>query len=348
MDKYIEVPDLTKISSEGLKNIERLIPSFSFETMMEEITASKNIFNPGQILNTLCKIFLEEIYSSLRLLSVIMAIILLGAFLENLRASYESNNLKAGIVSVSLVIGLAVKVFKTISAYALNVSTDMCNVMSALLPIMLPLFVSSGFALTGSAMQPVLYFMCNLFAVAFTKVLIPISSAYLAISLADEMSEGVSLSKLRELIKKIYNFILGIIMTVFTGILGISSFVTVALDSVGAKGARFAISSMVPIVGGSVSDALGAVVSAAVVLKNTIGVGGIICVLALCIVPVLKIGIIVLFIRLTNAITEPVAEKHTITALSAVADSLSMVNAAVISTAIMMIISIGIIMGIKG
>ncbi|MGM9551686.1 MAG: hypothetical protein ACI3XA_05465 [Clostridia bacterium] len=348
MESYVTLPDLSCVSNTGAENIERIIPSFSFEKLIHDITTSKNIFKADKIFETLLKIFAEEVYSAGRILLVIIAIILIGAILENLWSSFGKSNNISALAGISIVIGLAVGIFREVCTYATLVATDMGNIMASLLPVMMTLFAGSGLTFTGTVVQPVLYFMCNIFANLFRNVLIPLSTAYLAVSLSDELSYSVTLGKFRELIRKIYNFILGIVMTVFTGLLSISSFVTVALDSVGAKGARFALSSMVPFVGSSISDAMGAVVTASIVLKNAVGVTGIICMAAVCIIPIVKTGVVVLMIRIAVAITEPVADKRTVNALTSVGDSLSMINAAVISTAVMMIISIGIIVGIKG
>lgn len=348
MENYVDMPSLGDLSSEGTQWIEEALPNFSFSGFVKEITSGKNLFKPDNVLDTLLNIFAKELYSAVKMLSVIVAIVIISALLENLRQSFnKTSSLNSEIVVTALLAGLAGEIFSQSHAYAYTLSSDITKIMWALLPVLTTLIAGSGFTLTGVATHPVLYFMCNVFVEVFNKILIPASVVYLAISLADLISDTIQLGKLRELIRKFYNFLLGIIMTLFTGLLSISSFAGASFDSVGAKGVKFAVSNMVPLVGRSISDAMGAVASASVLLKNAVGITGIVCMIALGVVPVIKIAVTILAVRISAAVCEPIASSRVIQILTAVADSLSMINAALIATVVMMIIAVAIIIGIK-
>lgn len=345
----IDIPELDMISGEGMEWMENALPSFSFSGFVNDIVSGENVFKPDKVFDTLMKIFASEMYSAVKVMMVIIAIVLLGAVTENLRSAFGKEGFNASsIACIAVITGLGTKIFVDSCGYAKGVTSDMTLIMAAILPILITLMAGSGFTVTGSITHPIVLMMCNVFAAVFEKILIPASVIYLVISLLDTLSDSVELGGLRELIKKIYNFIVGIVMTLFTGILSISGFAAVSLDGLGAKGARFAVSNMVPFVGGSISDAMSAVASASLVLKNAVGTAGIIVIAALCATPIIKIGAVILSLRVGSAICEPVADKKTIRALSAVGDSLSMINAAVISTAVMMIIAVSIIVGVRG
>ncbi len=348
MEKYIELPALDNISQSGYDDLQAVMPSFNFNGFVDEITSGKNVFDPSGILDFFVNTFAKEMYDALKILAVIIAVVIISALIENLRNSFnKSVSLNSQIVVTALLAGLAGELFFQSSTYAETVSGDITKVMWAILPVMTTLTYSSGFITAGTVTHPILFFMCNVFAEMFHKILIPLCVVYLAISLADFISDTVKLGKFRELIKKSYNFLLGLIMTFFTGLLTVGSFAGVSLDSVGAKGVKFAISNMVPFVGRSLSDAMSAVVSASLLLKNAVGITGIVCMLALCILPVIKIAVTIIAIRISAAVCEMIANEKTVQILSSVADSLSMINAAVIATVIMMIISLSIIVGIK-
>lgn len=57
------------------------------------------------------------------------------------------------------------------------------------------------------------------------------------------------------------------------------------------KAAKFTMSSLVPVVGGILSDAAETVLAGAGILKNAVGVFGMLAVLAMCVVPFLQLGI---------------------------------------------------------
>ena len=348
MENYIDMPSLDGISPEGLERIKDVFPQFSFDNFVNELTHANNMFQPNRIFEFLTTVFVNELYSAIKILTVIVGIVMLSSMLENLQNSFGKSTYNANITTVALIMGLAIKIFQQSSAYAIGISEDLTTMMMSLLPVMMTLTAGGGNVSTGVITNPILLYMCNIFSVLFNKVLIPLSVTYLALSLADLISDTVELGKFRELIKKIYNLILGIIMTIFTGLLSVGSFAGAALDSVGARGAKFALSNMVPFVGRSIAEAMNAVASASVMLKNAVGITGIVVMLALCIAPIIEIAAVILCIRASAAICEPVASKKSIQVLTAIGDSLSMINASVISIAVMMVISVGIIVGIGG
>lgn len=348
MEQYVDLPEIDNLTQDGTIWLNDVLPSFNFSEFVAQITSGKNIFEPDKILNTLLNIFANELYSAIKLLMVIVAIIMICSVLGNLKNSFgKTGFIDVGLLNVALVIGLAAELFSRSAGYAMSITEDLTNIMWAILPVMATLTAGSGFSATGVMTHPVLYFMCSVFAEIFNSLLIPLAVSYLALSLSDTLSDTIELGKFRELLKKIYNFVLGIVMTLFTGLLSISSFAGISLDSVGAKGAKFAVSNMVPFVGRSISDAMGAVASASLVLKNAVGIAGMICMLALCVIPIIKTAVIVLSVRVSAAICEPIADPKSIQALTAVGDSLSMINAAVVSTVIMLIISLSMIVGVR-
>ncbi len=348
MENYIELPDLNNLDLSGSEWLHTALPSFDFADFTNEITKGGKVFKADNILNALMSVFAEELYSCIKILAVIIAIVLLSAILENLRSSFNrKGSMNTEIIVMALLSGLAGEIFFQCGSYAENVSGDISKIMWAVLPVMTTLSAGAGFVQTGIMTHPVLYFMCNVFAEIFNKILIPLAVSYLSISLADLLTDAIKLEKFRELIRKAYNFILGLVMTFFTGLLGISSFAGVSLDSVGAKGIKFAVSNMVPFVGGSISDAMGSVRSASVLLKNAVGITSMVCILALCIVPIIKIAAVIISIRISAAICEPIASNKTILILSSAADGLSMINAAVIATVMTMIISLAILVGVR-
>lgn len=347
MDTYVEMPDFD-LSQAGSEWLEASLPDFDFTQMVKELTAGENIFNSERIFNSLLSMFANELYNSIKILTVITAILIISALLENLRSSFNKNySLGTEIIVVALVSALAGELFSQSGNYAAEISSNITNLMWSVLPALMTLTAGSGFAQTVVITNPILYFMCNVFAEIFDKLLIPLAIAYFTISLTDLMTDLVKLSKFRELIKKVYNFVLGFVMAVFTGLLTVSTFAGSSLDSAGAKGVKFAISSVVPFVGRSLSDAMGAVVSASMLLKNAVGVTAIIAMLAMCIVPVIKIAVVIVAVRISVAVCEPVSSEKSVNILSSVADSLSMINAAVIANIMMMIISLSLIVGLK-
>ena len=82
-----------------------------------------------------------------------------------------------------------------------------------------------------------------------------------------------------------------IFLTVFIAYIGVSGAISGTADSVALKSAKLAISGAVPVVGGVISDATEAVLVGAGIIKNAVGVYGLLGVCAICFLPFVTIGL---------------------------------------------------------
>ena len=103
--------------------------------------------------------------------------------------------------------------------------------------------------------------------------------------------------------------------------------------------------SCVPVVGGLVSDTVETVLSGAKLMKNAVGTAGIITIITICLVPVIKLGVIILMLKLAAAAAEPLTDKRISAMITDIIAPVTMVFSMVISTAMLFIISIAIILG---
>ena len=99
-------------------------------------------------------------------------------------------------------------------------------------------------------------------------------------------------------------------MTVFTLYLNLSGAVTGAADAAAARAAKTAISAALPVVGGIISDAAGALTAGASLLRGAVGALGAAVVAAVCLVPFLSLGLRYLFYKAAAALASCFAEKR--------------------------------------
>ncbi len=104
----------------------------------------------------------------------------------------------------------------------------------------------------------------------------PFLSAVLAVTLVSAINPSLDLGSLAESVKKLVIWVLGIVMTLFTGLLSIQSFAGAAADNLSARAVKFAASSFIPVIGGSVSEAYSAVKGSIGVIRTSVGVIGVI------------------------------------------------------------------------
>lgn len=135
-----------------------------------------------------------------------------------------------------------------------------------------------------------------------SRFLLPGIYLFLALSAANSAVGEDWLKKLRDLFKSAISWCLKTILTVFTTYMSITGVVSGTTDAAALKATKVTISSVVPVVGGILSDASEAVLVSAGLMKNAAGIYGILAILAVFLEPFLKIGIHYLVWKATAAL----------------------------------------------
>lgn len=171
-----------------------------------------------------------------------------------------------------------------------------------LLPVMTAALASQGGTVTSAALYTATITFDTLLTVLISSVLMPMVFIYLVLAVVHSAVGDAMMKRLRDLMKSIMTWILKTLIYVFTGYIGITGVVSGTTDQSAVKAAKLTISGVVPVVGSILSDASEAVLISAGVVKNTVGVGGMLVVLAIAVAPFLRIGLQYLILKLTGAV----------------------------------------------
>lgn len=120
-----------------------------------------------------------------------------------------------------------------------------------------------------------------------------------------------------------------------------------SVDGITAKTAKAAVSSFIPVVGKVLGDAVDTVIGCSAILKNAIGIVGVIVVIAICITPILKLAIITIIYHLTAALCEPIADSKIVSLITQMADTFKILLAILCSISVMLIIGITLVINIS-
>ena len=135
-------------------------------------------------------------------------------------------------------------------------------------------------------------------------------------------------------------------MTLFVGIMGLQGVVTGSADGLTVKVTKFAAANLIPMVGGILSESVETVMNCSVVIKNSVGVLGIIFVILIAAVPILKVTASLIVFRLCAAVVQPISDKKIVKCISELADSIAGILALMVAVAVMFIIIITIIINV--
>lgn len=241
------------------------------------------------------------------------ALLLVIVFLTALCAAVTENSAcgavtqMAGAVAVAALSAEHVSSCVSVGCEALWSLSDFSKI---LLPSMCAAASASGaFTAASAKYAATALFFDGLLSVEL-KILLPMLYAYAALMIGGHTLENDTLLSVASLIKRIFKFFLIAVATVFTFYLSVTGILTGTADETAAKAAKTAVSTTLPVVGNIVSDAASTVLSGAAMLRNGIGILGMLGVLAVCAVPYLTLGVHYLLYKLAAGIACTFTDKR--------------------------------------
>lgn len=221
---------------------------------------------------------------------------------------------------------------------ALSAMAGLCR---ALYPVLGALLAAGGKGAGAAMFTPAAALAGTITAAGLEKWAIGLASVAAALTLAGHLSQEARLDGLAGLARRACAFLLGGAMTAFAGVMTVQGILSRGYDGASLQTARFAVGSLLPIVGGEVADSLDALVTSAALVKNAVGVAGLVLLLALCARPVIYLALMGLAVRLAGAVVEILAWGAPQKMLARSADVVSLLLAAVAAGAVLAIILVG-------
>ena len=199
---------------------------------------------------------------------------------------------------------------------------------------------------TGAGAGAVYYEFTLLFVavidIVLVKILLPAINVYFLLQLANELSEEEMFGKMAELVKDLVTLAMKTLFGVMMGINVIQGLI-VPVSAELQNAAVLKVGSAIPGVGNTISSVTETVLVAAKLVKNAVGVVGVIAVFWLCAVPLLKLLFWQFGYQLVAAVVQPVSESRVIRCLAAVKSSLALLVRVVAFGALLFIASILVI-----
>ena len=180
--------------------------------------------------------------------------------------------------------------------------TELSEYGKLLIPVMTTALAAQGGSASAAALYAATAFFNSLLTGVITHILVPGIYIYLALSVMNAAIGDALMKKLRDFIKWILSWGLKVILYAFTGYVTITGVVSGTTDQMALKAAKAAFGGMIPVVGGILSDASETILVSVAVMKNSVGIYGMLVLIAILIGPLLKIGAQYLTLKLTTAV----------------------------------------------
>lgn len=304
-------------------------------------------FNLSDLLQRLLQSLFKEVLFSSHLMRQLLVIALLSAFLNRLQFSLESTSMIniAFAVCFLVVIFVGLQSFRAACIIARNSIDEMVSFMYALLPVLSTLLAAVGGITSAAIFHPVLIMVVSGVASLISTVLFPMLNVSAIIGLLANFAIDFPLSRLGGLVKHICTMLLSLVFTVFLGVVTVRGAIAPVADGVGLRAAKFLTGNIVPVIGSMFANAVEVVIGGSLLIKNTIGVFGLLIIFFFAALPIIKIWAIVLIYKVVGALIEPICDKRISEAISGLASSLTLIMVSLATVALMFFLAITILVG---
>lgn len=293
------------------------------------------------------EMLLEHLRAPLNTLCVLLGIVLLCAWTDGLRAGLTVASVSEVFRTVCVLSACtAVSVPLTQCLKAVSAAMESVSVfMYSFVPVYAGILLTSGHAAAAMSYRTVLLGAGQLLTQVVNRLVLPMTTCGMALDVTGSASAGVRPQGVGRLLGRITVWLLGGMSTLFVGMLTLRNTLGTAADSLGSRMARFSLAGFIPVVGGSLGEALSTVQNCLTLLRGTVGMFGVAAVAAIVLPPVLQC----LAWQLCMAAAEATAELFGLTAMQSLmkglGTALKMMVAALALCALFMVVSTAVVMG---
>ena len=291
----------------------------------------------------------KEVSSTLKTLVGILVIVLIHSIIKSITDNLQSSNISQIIYYVQyiLIVTLVMNNFGGILSTISDTINNLVGFMNSLVPLLISLMLYTGSITTSGLSEPILLFIIEFIGNIIVTLILPIVSLITALVIISKLSDRVQINKLAGFMKSSIIWFLGIILTIFVGVLSLEGTLTSSIDGITAKTAKAAVSSLIPVVGKILGDTVDSVLGCGLILKNAIGIVGVIVIIGICILPVIKLATLSIMYSIASAIIEPLADSKIVKLLNEMSGIFKLLLAILCSVSVLLIIGTTLVIKIS-
>ncbi|WP_167542275.1 stage III sporulation protein AE [Parageobacillus thermoglucosidasius] len=342
--EQLDVSEIRKYWEEISTEYGGFLPESQKGSLTEFVSGEKQL-SLKEWLIALMKFLFYELQANGKLLGTLILLTVFSMVLQSLQNAFAQqavSKVAYAVVYMVLMI-IALNSFRVAMDYALDAVQVMSHFMIAMIPLLLALLASSGGVISAAFFHPIILFLMNTTGAIVEYVTLPLLFLAALLNIVSTLTDHYKVTQLAELLTKISMGILGAILTVFLGVMSVKGATSAIADGIALRTAKFVTGNFVPVVGKMFTDAADTVVTASMLLKNTVGIVGVTILLIIAAFPALKIFAIALVYKVSAAVMQPLGEGPVISCLSIMSKSIAYVFASLAIVSLMFFLSLVVI-----
>lgn len=290
----------------------------------------------------------REIAIGSRLLGQLIVLAVFCGVLEHLYEALapEKKHSEAYAICILALITLAVNSLSIAATTGKEAIDDMSSFMLALMPPMLALLSAAGGLTSTAVFSPIMLGLTSVTATIMKSLVFPLVLFSTALGIAGSISDKVQVSRFTDFVRYVTKLVIGFTSTLFLGVVSVYGITLPVSDGLNLRFAKFFAGNLVPVVGNLVQETLHLVAGGSILIRNALGMVGMVAVCGICMFPAIKIMSMVLIYRAASALVQPVSGSRLSDVLSMIAGSLTSMFAAVAVVGLAFFLGLLILIGI--
>ncbi|MBE3570305.1 MAG: stage III sporulation protein AE [Bacillales bacterium] len=320
------------------------LPESQTGSLMDYLKGEKQ-FSIQAWFSAIVKFSIQEVLKSGKLLGSLIVLTVLCALLQSLQNAFEQGTVSKVAYSIvfMVLIVIALNSFHIAIQYSIESIERMTHFSLALIPLLLALISTSGGAVSAAFFHPVMIFLMNTSGLFIQNIVFPMLFLSVVVSMVSLFSKEYQATQLASLLRNWSIGLLGIVMAGFLGVISVQGTATAVTDGLAVRTAKFVTGNFVPVIGRMLTETADTVISASVLLKNTVGIAGMAIILIIAAFPAVKILIIAFIYKVAAAVLQPIGAGPVISCLDIMSKSILYIFAALAIVSIMFFLCITII-----
>lgn len=307
-------------------------------------------FTVSDFLKSIKDILKGAVQTPIEACIAIFVFIILSSFFQNLKSTMINDEMSSVFSTVSalvIAVVLAVKMKTTISlaCTAISVCADF---VFAFVPVFCIIVAASGNTVAAFSTNTMLLSLAQTLNYISKNIFVPLTNCFLAIGICSGLRSELNLSSLLAFLKKYITTAISMAAAFFVSVLSIKTAVASRADAIGLRSIRFAINSVVPVIGSAISEGLLSIQSYSSLIRSSVGVVGIIAVALVFMPAIIEVVLWRFFLSLSSLVSDVFGDKSVSLVIKAFADAMLIMNVILILSMVTTIISIGILIAAKG
>ena len=345
------VPDLdTSILDEvdfteldGLLEEQEATRDFDFKGLVKQLISGEEI-DKERLFGTIRDAVLYEVAASRGYMLQMVLLVAAFALLYNFTNVFEH----AAVTDISfyivymLLLALLLKSFQLISGVLSDTLGTTLDFMRALMPAFCLTMVFSTGTVTAMGFYQLTLFLLYIIEAALIYGVLPAVHIYVMLELVNHLTREEMISRLTELILRLVEWTLKFLFTLVVGINVVQGLLSPVID--GFKTTMFSKTvGMLPGLGASAGAVAEVMVGSGIIIKNGVGIAGILVVLLLCAGPLLKVGIMTLMYKLSAAVVQPIADKRMAGCINGMGEGARLLGKVLVTADVMLLLTIALV-----